>query len=181
MANSLIASFIQPETLLKQLTISAGISVADFGCGSGYFSLAFARAVGKEGHVYALDILPSALEAVASHAKIENLPQLSVKRANLEKENGSGLPPESIDFVVLKDILFQNNNKEVVLHEVRRILRSGGQALLVEWNTKDASVGPEIKLRFPKEALLQLIANTGFTVKRELEAGEFHDAFLLVK
>lgn len=174
-------TFVDPETLIRQLTIAPGAVVADFGCGSGYFSLAFAKAVGKEGKVIALDILPSALEAVASRAKMAGLSCVSTKRANLEKENGSGLAVESVDWVIIKDILFQNKNKEVILKEVIRILRPGGHILLMEWNDEDASVGPELHLRISRDKTKALVQSVGLSVQQELMVGDFHYAFLLGK
>lgn len=174
-------TFVDPETLIRQLTIAPGSVIADFGCGSGYFSLAFAKAVGREGKVIALDVLPSALEAVASRAKMSGLQCVSTKRANLEKENGSGLAAESVDWVILKDILFQNKHKDIILREVNRVLRPGGHALLMEWKDQDASVGPELHLRISREELTALVQAEGFLMQQELSVGDFHYAFLLAK
>jgi ubiquinone/menaquinone biosynthesis C-methylase UbiE len=174
-------TFINPENLIRQLTIAPGSVVVDFGCGSGYFSLAFAKAVGKEGKVISLDILPSALDAVASRAKMAGFSQISTKRANLEKENGSGLAPESADWIIIKDVLFQNTNKEIILKEASRIMRSGGHILLMEWKDTDDSVGPDLHLRISRAELASLIQTAGFSIQRELSVGDFHYAFLLGK
>jgi ubiquinone/menaquinone biosynthesis C-methylase UbiE len=182
MATSFAVSFVNPETLIRQIAdIAPGSSVVDFGCGSGYFSFAFAKAVGREGRVTALDILPSALEAVASRAKILGLPNVLTKRANLEKENGSGLEAGSVDWVILKDMLFQNDDKAAILREAYRVLRPGGRVLLMEWNGHDASVGPDTHLRIAPEAVVELAQKTGFSVAKELQAGDFHYAFVLGK
>lgn len=175
------ATFVDPNTLLRQLSVTPGSMVADFGCGSGYFSLAFAKAVGKDGRVIALDILPSALDAVKSRARMASISHISTRRANLEKEGGSGLAPESMDWVVLKDVLFQNSNKELILKEVNRIVRKGGHVLLMEWKDEDATVGPELHLRISRNDLVTLIQSVGFSVQEELQAGDFHYAFLLGK
>lgn len=179
METSFAVSFVDPETLIRQIQVSPGSIVADFGCGSGYFALAFAKAVGETGKVFALDILPSALNAVASHAKSSGITRLMTKRANLERENGSGLDAESVDWVILKDILFQNKNKEVILREAHRILRPGGKVLLMEWRESDASVGPDVNLRISREKVLELASNIGFSMQKELQAGDFHYAFVL--
>jgi ubiquinone/menaquinone biosynthesis C-methylase UbiE len=183
MSTSLAVSFVNPDSLLQQIPdIAPGSTVADFGCGSGYFSLAFVKAVGKEGKVVALDILPSALEAVASRAKTMGLSRNVVtKRVNLEKENGSGLETASVDWVVIKDILFQNEDKETILKEAYRVLRPGGRVLLMEWKTEDASVGPDMSLRISMDVLKELVQRAGFSVATELRAGDFHAAFVLEK
>lgn len=174
-------TFADPSVIVSQLQVELGGKVADFGCGSGFFSFEFAKRVGSEGVVYALDILPSALEAVASRAKSLNLPNISTKRVNLEKENGSGLAAQSIDWVIIKDILCQNKNKNIILGEVARVLKSGGHAVMMEWNPKDTLVGPDAALRISPDQLRTLVESVSLTVEKELNVGGFHYAFLVRK
>ena len=181
MSATFSATFVDPDNLLRQLTLAPGSVIADFGCGSGYFSLAFAKALGKNGKVVSLDILPSSLDAVASRAKLLGLNNISTKRVNLEREKGSGLDVESVDWVILKDILFQNNDKLTILKEVYRVLRIGGHVLLMEWKDENTSVGPESKLRMSEKELLKLIESAGLKIDKELSVGDFHYAFMLTK
>ncbi len=174
-------NFADPAAVVNRLAVDSGAQVADFGCGSGYFSFEFARRVGSDGLVYALDVLPSALEAVASRAKSLNLNNVVTKRVNLEKEQGSGLAPVSVDWVILKDILFQNLKKHIILREVARVLKPGGRALIMEWNPDESLVGPEKGLRLSKETLQKLIVEAGMTVEQDLSVGGFHYAFVVKK
>lgn len=174
-------TFVDPQGVLNQLSIGSGQKVADFGCGSGYFTFEFAKRVGSEGQVFALDILPSALEAVESRAKLLGLQNVSTKRANLEREQGSTFLAESVDWVVIKDILLQNQDKKAILGEAFRILRPGGHVLVMEWNPDEALVGPEHKLRIAKGELQKMVAEAGFSVEKELSVGAFHYAFVLKK
>jgi ubiquinone/menaquinone biosynthesis C-methylase UbiE len=173
--------FIDPREVLEQLDISEGIKVADFGCGAGYFSLALAKKIGEEGVVYALDILPQRLEAVNSSAKNLNLTNIITQRANLENTNGSELGENSMDLVVVKDMLFQNKKKKDILNEAKRVLKDGGQALVVEWRVENSTLGPERQLRISKEALLEIAQQIGFSILKELSVGSFHFGVLLVK
>lgn len=172
--------FIDPIKILNQLEIKPESMIADFGCGAGYFSIPLAQMANK-GKLYAFDILPQALESVQSKAKIAGLTNIIVQRVNLEKENGSKLDNESMDWIILKDMLFQNKNKEVILKEVYRVLKTGGKVLIVEWNEKENAVGPSIDLRVSKEYLIKLIQAQKFSIEREIAAGNFHYAFLAVK
>jgi ubiquinone/menaquinone biosynthesis C-methylase UbiE len=182
MSTSPAVTFVDPEILLRQVGgVAPGSSVADFGCGSGYFAFAFAKAVGREGRVFAFDIMPSALEAVASRAKLLGLSNVLARRANLEHDGGSGLDAESVDWAVLKDILFQNRDKETILREAYRVLRPQGRALVVEWNDLDSSVGPDPGLRLRPETLAELARKAGFSVEHEIRAGDFHYALVLAK
>lgn len=172
-------TFADPSAIVDQLAITAGSRAADFGCGSGFFSFEFAKRTGSNGMVYALDVLPSALEAVASRAKILNLPNVIAKRVNLEQENGSGLDAASMDWVILKDMLFQNKKKDIILHEVSRVLKPGGQALIMEWDPEETLVGPDAELRIGPEELKLLLDTVHLAVAKELNVGGFHYAFLV--
>ncbi len=181
MGTMLTNSFVKPEEVLDQLDMVANASVADFGCGSGFFSLAFAKAVGTNGQVYALDILPSSLEAVSSRAKALGLSNLIAKRANLERENGSGLPNSSLDWVIMKDILFQNKKKETMLWEAYRVLKPGGFLFIMEWNDTVTSMGPESSLRLSRERLTDMLSERGFSPVKDIAAGDFHYALVCQK
>lgn len=174
-------AFADPSAVADQLSIEPGSKVADFGCGSGFFSFEFAKRVGSDGIVYAFDIMPSALEAVASGAKTLNLPNITTRRVNLERENGTGLESQSMDWVVTKDILFQNKNKDTILREVSRVLRSGGHAILMEWSPKQSLVGPDVELRISPDQLRVLVESVNLAVEKELNVGGFHYAFLVKK
>ncbi|MFH0969829.1 MAG: methyltransferase domain-containing protein [Patescibacteria group bacterium] len=167
-------NFLDPNDIIKQIDILQGSVVADFGCGSGFFSLAFAQKIGEGGKVYSLDILPSALESVESKAKLQGLANIVPRRANLEKEGGSKLGDDSIDWVIMKDMLFQNKMKDIILKEALRILKPGGKVLLIEWNDHDALVGPEKGIRVSRKELDKLAENQGLKKEKELVAGDFH-------
>lgn len=175
------AKFIDPQAVVDQLEFKNGMKVADFGCGAGFFSLVLAQKIGSEGTVFALDILPEKLEAVWGQAKNLGITNITTKRANLELEGGSQLPDGSIDWVIIKDMLFQNANKEKILIEARRILKDDGKILVIEWKTEDASIGPERKLRISKEDLTELVQKNDLGVLKEIKTGDFHYGLVLIK
>lgn len=175
-----VGKFIDPDLIISQLDVQGGSVAADFGCGPGYFSLPFAKAVGTEGHVYSFDVLPQALETVASKSRNLGITNIDTKRANLEKENGSKLENESMDWVILKDVLFQNQKKEIIIAEAYRVLKNGGKVVVVEWN-KAQGIGPDMNLRIDEEALKQMFGAQGFSLEKEVNAGDFHYAFVLKK
>lgn len=174
-------TFVNPEAMTAQLDGLSGKSVADFGCGSGFFSIAFAKAVGADGRVFAMDILPSSLEAVASRAKALGLLNVVAKRVNLEREGGADLPDASLDWVILKDVLFQNKDKSAMLREAHRVLKPAGNLLIMEWNDHDLSFGPEQSLRVSESALREMVSESGFSFVKDLDAGDFHYASVFQK
>lgn len=166
-------TFVDPKEIIEMAQIKPGDKVADFGCGPGYFSLPAAQAVGEAGTIYAFDVLPSALEAIAGHIKIKNIDNIVVKRVNLEKENGTGMENDSVDWVIIKDVLFQNKDKNLILREAKRILRGGGSVLIMEWN-ENVFIGPDRESRISKKELAEIVFNEGFIFKKQADAGDYH-------
>lgn len=173
--------FIDPQMIVDQLDFQSGMRVADFGCGPGYFSLPIAEKIGEEGLVYALDILPQKLESVNGRAKNLGLTNIITQRANLEKANGSGLEAESADWVIMKDMLFQNKNKAQVLEEAWRIMKPGAKALVVEWKPEAETVGPSPELRISEAALVKIAEQGHLKLLNKIDAGNFHYGLVLVK
>ena len=61
----------QPERVIEALDLQPGLSVADIGAGSGYFTRRFVQAVTEKGKVYAIDVEPDMLQyAKASIARM---------------------------------------------------------------------------------------------------------------
>jgi ubiquinone/menaquinone biosynthesis C-methylase UbiE len=175
------AKFIDPQAIIEQLDLKKEMIVADFGSGAGYFTLPIAKKIEDGGTVYALDVVSQKLESVASQAKARGLNNIITKRVNLENENGSGLDEESVDCVIMKDVLFQNKNKNQLMEEARRILKKGGKVLVIEWNCENFSIGPEKNLRIYKESVIELAKKDGLNFLREINAGNFHYGLILEK
>jgi ubiquinone/menaquinone biosynthesis C-methylase UbiE len=178
---NVIEKFLDPIAIIAELDVKSGSVAVDFGCGPGYFSLPFAKAVGDQGRVYSLDILPHVLETVIGKAKNSGITNIITKRVNLEKENGTKLEDVSADWVILKDILFQNQDKLVIIKEAYRVLKSGGKAIIVEWNQNDSAVGPVHEIRIPQVTLEKMFSDQNFIIEKNIEAGDFHYSFVAVK
>jgi len=173
--------FVDPYEIIKNLNITQGMVVADFGCGAGHFSLALAKKIGEAGIVYALDILPEKVGAIAGSAKSQNLSNIIARRANLEKVKGSKLKADSVDLVMIKDMLFQNKGKDIILAEAARILKKSGVAVIIEWKMNNVVLGPDRQLRISKEALMAIAESSGLNMLKEIPAGSFHAGWIFVK
>jgi ubiquinone/menaquinone biosynthesis C-methylase UbiE len=173
--------FLDPNSIIGQLDIAAGSIVADFGCGPGSFSLPLAKAVGKKGIVYSFDVLPQALESVEGRAKAEGISNIKTARVNLEKKNGSGLEDDSLDWVIMKDVLFQNKKKEIIAAEAYRVLKNGGKALVVEWKKKHSLIGPETDVRISDADVKEIFDRKNFVLEKTVNPGDYHYAFVFRK
>ncbi len=104
--------FLDPSKIISQIGVQNGSIVADFGCGPGYFSFRSQKRSGpkeKSMRLMFCNILWSLLRIKLRTLGVMNVVAV---RANVEKENGSKIDSDAVDWVILKDILFQNQKKK---------------------------------------------------------------------
>lgn len=172
--------FLNPEELLAAIPLAPGMTVADFGCGNGYYSVAAAKIVGKTGQVYAFDILEDALSQTATLARQHRLQNLTTKQCDLAKPGVCEIPETSCDLAIVSSILHQMENKDNLLREAYRCLKTGGRILVVEW-LPTSPLGPDLKSRVRPSAAQQMLERFSFRPAAELPAGSFHYALLYTK
>ena len=107
---------------VRRSGVGEGQTVLDFGCGSGYFTVAAAKTVGESGKVYALDIHPLAIQAVKKKVTKENLSNVTT----ILSDRDTGLSDESIDVVLLYRTFYLVRDKQGLLDELHRVLKLGG-------------------------------------------------------
>lgn len=172
--------FLSVEKITDKLNIAPNETIADFGSGHGFFAIAFAKKVGPSGQIFAIDILPTALESIRSQAKIEGLFNIKIIHGNLEKSNGSTLPAGICDMVMIANILFQAPDKSSLIEEAKRVLKESGRLVVVEWKPYIA-VGPLKESRLSEAELKQLILSKGFSEIGAIDAGSHHYGFIFKK
>ncbi|PIP17275.1 MAG: hypothetical protein COX44_00810 [Candidatus Portnoybacteria bacterium CG23_combo_of_CG06-09_8_20_14_all_37_13] len=169
--------FLNPQQLINQLNIKQGMKIADFGCGSGNITILLARSVGSGGEIIALDVQKDKLESVKSQARLESLSNIKLVRANLEIAGSSGLENESVDLVMLANILFQSPKQKAIIQEAERILKPSGFLVIVDWE----------KIKTPyqtnPEKIKQMVSPPagGLTFEKEIPVGDYHFGLIFKK
>ena len=176
-------AFLNPSVVVEKFDLRAGMKIADFGCGSGHFTIEMARLIGRDGVVYALDVQSEALEAVKSRAALARLSNIEIGRADLEAQNSTGLKDNLVDFVLVSNMLFQVENKEAVARECFRILKPGARAAVIDWlpGSFQERLGPPQSARIPKEQAVQLFEAAGLKKARDINVGESHYGLIFIK
>ncbi len=173
--------FSDPESNIQQFGLSAGMQVADFGSGSGFYSLALARTVAPSGKVYAVDIQKDLLQKLKNGARENHLSNIDIIWGDLEHLGGTKLRENSIDAVVIANLFFQIENKDGLCLEARRVLRANGRVLVVDWEASFAGIGPLEKDVIPKIKMTSLFHDHGFILDREIQAGAHHYGLIFRK
>lgn len=168
------ANFAHPRRNVAALQVEPGMSVADFGSGSGIYVLHIAEALEHSGHVYAIDVQRDLLRRVHSEAHRRGFKNVEVIWTDLEHPLASKLADHTLDLVLVSNLLFQVENKVAVLTEARRILRPHGRLALIDWSESFSGMGPQKADVVSREKALALAEECGFELHKEFSAGAHH-------
>ena len=125
------------EEFLKEADVKAGATVADIGCGGGFFTWKFAQAVGENGTVYATEINEDALHYVQDFKGEYGIGQIKTLET---KMNDACLPEDSLDrifmcsmyhAVYITDIEFV---KDEFIASLKKALKKDGRLVIVDNN-----------------------------------------------
>jgi len=169
--------FLNPEEVLDQLKLRTDMLAAEFGCGSGGFTVSLAKRL-DEGLVYAIDIQEGVLSALKSRLLLEGINNIKIVRGNLEKDKGSTLPSSCLDVVVIPNVLFQAEDKIAIITEAYRVLKNRGILLIIDWNAETPH-GPTN--RISRDDVKNMAKEKGLEFKEEINAGKYHYGLVFEK
>lgn len=168
------AGFAHPVRNVAALGIQPGMHVVDFGSGSGAYALALADRLENVGHVYAIDVQRDLLRRTLSEAHRRGYRNVDVVWADLERPKASKIGENSVDLVLISNLLFQVDNKAAVLAEAFRILKATGRLAIMDWTASHGGMGPAKQDVFTKDAAIKLARECGFELAHEFAAGAHH-------
>ncbi len=132
---------LPPTTTLKKFGLKKGMSVADVGSGSGYFTLPAARIVGKDSPAYAVDASREMLSVLK-----RKRPPVNVVPVHTRNGYSFAIKTGSVDFVIASAILHENEPVRF-LREIRRIMRPKATLLIIDWRKESLRYGPPAEER----------------------------------
>lgn len=171
-------NFAEPQKNVLQMGLHEGMKVGDFGAGSGHYTLAAAAIVGESGRVYAIDVQQDVLTHLKDEAQKRKLKNIETIWGNLEKAGGTLLKDASLDAVILSNTLFQLENKNDAIAEIRRVLKSGGKLLVSDWAGAYAGIGPHETHVVKEHDAEALFIEGGFHKVKAFRGGPHHYAIL---
>lgn len=169
-------NFLDPVSIIEQLRLTDTMRVADFGCGSGGWTIPLAKRFNKA-KIYAIDILDEPLSALRGKLKAQNLINVQIIKSNVEDK--LPITDNSVDLVLMTNLLFQSKNRDKVFKEAKRILRPEGQILVIDWK-KNSLISPGDGA-INKEDIEKLAQQEGFLKEKEFEAGNYHYGLIFKK
>jgi len=150
--------------LLRPANLPQGGVYADFGAGSGAFTLALRELIGLDATIYAVDKDKSSLRTLEnSHrARFDTTRNLILLPNDFSRP--LELPP--LDGVVMANSLHYFRDKEKILRHMHGFLKPNGALLIVEYNVDSGNLWVPHPLSF--KTFRTLAPRAGFTEPRLL-------------
>jgi len=142
------------------LRLTPAITIADLGAGEGLVSQLLAR---RAAHVWCIDNSPRMVEVGTELAAKNNLTNLAYKLGDIE---AVPLPDGSVDLAILSQALHHAQHPQKAIDEASRILRPGGQVLILDLKShtfeKARELYADVWLGFKENALHGFLKKAGF-------------------
>jgi ubiquinone/menaquinone biosynthesis C-methylase UbiE len=131
----------EPEKALEALGPIVGMTVADVGAGSGYFTVRLASRVGPKGRVYGTDLQPEMLRMLGARLARERVDNVTLVQGSADDPK---LPRSSLDLILMVDVYHEFSEPQKMLRALRSALKPDGRLVLVEYRKED----PDVPIRF---------------------------------
>lgn len=159
--------------------VKPGMTVADVGAGTGFFSMMFARRVAPGGHVIAVDISPTFLDAIAKRAASEGLANVSTRPGT---QTDTQLPEASVDLVFTSDVYHHFEQVPPILASIRKALKPAGRFVVIDFE-RTPGVTPARTLahvRLGKEDVVREVESNGFRLAQEVASAGLMQNYYLI-
>lgn len=155
-----------PSQVLDELKLKPGMTVVDFGCGNGFYTLPMAKQVGPNGKVLAVDIQPEMIQMLkerAATAGIDNIEPI------LSTEKDTKLPENQVDLLILVDVYHEFSFPSQMLAGIRQSLKDDGVVALLEFRAEDPTVPIRPLHKMSKKQIMKEYEANGFKLVREFD------------
>jgi ubiquinone/menaquinone biosynthesis C-methylase UbiE len=156
--------YAKRHEIVAALGVSRGMSVADVGAGTGFFTRIFSEKVGETGKVYAVDISPQFLAHIAAESKKRGQTNVVTIRGDQVEIK---LPQESVDLVFLSDVYHHLEKPEKALSSIHRALKPSGILVVIDF---DKVAGQS------SDFVLKHVRATKDVFRKEIEMAGFQEA-----
>ena len=122
---------LQPPEPVVAPYVRPGMTVMDYGCGFGIFSLAMAGLVGDTGRVLAVDLQPRMLDKTMSRARKAGLDRI-IEPVTCGPRSLNGKVSDPLDFILVANVLHETPDPAALLAEFHTLLKPGRSCYVME-------------------------------------------------
>lgn len=158
------AETLDPFRVMSHCPVNPRDTVADIGCGPGYFTLPLAKYL-IYGKVFALDASDEMIQACqerVNQARLGNVEVVKCEEYEFPVEAGVA------DGLFISVTLHHPEDRVRFLTAAKEMLKPGGWCFIVEWQKKETESGPPQQVRITTEELRQIAEDSGFKFQSSL-------------
>jgi len=165
---------ISASKVFDLLNLPQNIVFLDAGCGDGYFSIEASLRLGKHSKIIAVDIHKESLEKLEKEIEDKGIKNIKIISADITKR--LPLEDESVDIYFVSNVLhgFDEEEKQKVIEEAKRVLKKRGKIVVIEFKKEAMSIGPPLKIRISEKELSQLLKKHGFQLEKTYEISPYN-------
>ena len=109
------------------------------------------------------------------------LKNLEIIWGDVEVKDGTKLADNSVDFVLVSNLIFQTEDKKGLIEEVSRILKPKGMIAVIEWKGSFGGLGPKESEVVREGEVQKLFSDSLFAEYNKFNAGDYHYGIIFVK
>ncbi len=162
---------LDPEGVIRRLSIEPSAVVADLGAGPGVFTLPLSRHL-SQGLVYAVDVEPRQLDALRERLRAEGRDNVVPVLASYGDPH---LPPGGVDWIFLVDTYHHLEERVAYLRTLREDLAPGGRLVILEYLPGELPVGPPAAHKLSHEQRFGELRAAGFEQLERFDMHRYHD------
>jgi len=157
-------AYQKPHEVIHALNLKSGEVIADIGAGSGYFTFHLARHVGDKGKVYAVDVSPEMILHVNRRIREQKANNVVTLLADPDDPL---LPDRSVNRFFFSDSWHHIENQSKYLSLMKRMLKPGGEIVMIDFHKKELPVGPPMQMKIAREDLIKQLDGNGYRLTKE--------------
>ncbi len=147
------------------------VNIADIGCGSGFFTIPLLKTITDakdiNTKIYALDISEEMLSCIKENIDGTDFSETQKDCVILTKceESRITLNDKSMNIILTSNVFHEIEQRLNYLHEIKRVLKSGGYLFLIDWDKEDKilKMGPPVEERLSVYETIKLLNAADFT------------------
>ena len=167
---------LDPFRVLSHCPVNPRDTVADIGCGPGYFTLPLAKFL-INGKIIALDTSDEMIEACQSRLDEARMGNTEVMKCG---EYDFPVASASVDGLFLAFVVHHPSDRVRFLAATKEMLKPRGWCFILEWRKKETESGPPQEARMTPDELGQIAKDAGFRVQSSRDINDEHYMMTLI-
>jgi predicted methyltransferase len=117
------------DVIFAEMGVRPGATVADIGAGDGFFTSRLARAVSRNGRVFAVDIDDAVMVRLRKRLQEDGIDNVTIVKGSIDDPK---LPDATLDAALIVNAYHEMEQHQLILAALRRALKADGRLVIVE-------------------------------------------------